>query len=324
VPEPAPSRPLIVVAGPTGSGKSELALRIAEDSGGEIVNCDSLQIYRYFEVGSAKLPRNERRGIPHHMLDLADPDEHFSAGEYGRRGRAVLGEIGARGRLPVVAGGTGFYLRALVEGLFAGPSRDEGVRARLAEREHRRPGFLHRLLRRLDPAAASRIHPRDAQKLMRAAEVCVLTHANLTSAFAAGRKGLEGYLPLKIGLNPPREALYERLNLRCQRMFEGKLIDEVRRILLLGFSPDVKPLESHGYRQALQYLRGGLSLQEALFHAQRDTRRYAKRQWTWFRQEPDMEWFNGFGDEPELQALVVARVQDHLYSASPAGEVQST
>ncbi len=313
-------RRLIVVAGPTGAGKSELALRIGEECGAEIVNCDSLQVYRYFDVGTAKLSVKERRGIPHHMLDLVDPDEHFSAGEYGRRSRVVLGEIEARGRLPVVAGGTGLYLRALVDGLFPGPSRDAGLRARLAERERRRPGFLHRLLRRLDPVAALRIHPRDIHKLMRAVEVCLLTQGSLTRAFATGRERLQGYQLLKIGLNPQREALYERLNLRCQRMFEGGLIDEIRRILLLGFSPEVKPLGSHGYRQALQYLRGESGLQEALFQAQKNTRRYAKRQWTWFRQEPGMEWFNGFGSEVETQTAVLARVKTFLDSGEGRAE----
>jgi tRNA dimethylallyltransferase len=308
----SPDRPLIVIAGPTGSGKSELALRVAEALAGEVLSCDSLQIYRHLDIGTAKLKPEARRGIPHHMLDVAEPDEQFSAGEFARRSRVILEEIAARGRLPIVAGGTGFYLRALVDGLFPGPPRDDVLRARLAERESRRPGALHRLLRRFDPAAAARIHARDVQKLIRAMEVCLLTRRSMSEAFTAGRDALQGFRVLKLGVDPPREALYRKLDERCLWMFHNGLVDEVRRILFLGFRPDLKPLESHGYRQALQYLRGDLGLEQAVFHAQRNTRRYAKRQWTWFRQEKGLEWFRGFGDEPGVQAAVLTRVQAHL------------
>ncbi len=312
-------RPLVAIVGPTGSGKSELALRVAEEFAGEIVNCDSLQIYRYLDIGAAKLTPGERRGIPHHLLDFAAPDEHFSAGEFSRLARAALDSIAARGRLPVVAGGTGFYLRALVDGLFPGPPRDAGLRGRLAGRNRRSPGSLHRLLKRLDPAAAARIHPNDLPKVIRALEVRLLTRASLSAAFAAGRDALQGYRVLKIGLNPPREPLYARLDGRCRRMFSSGLIDEVRRILWLGYPAEVKPLESHGYRQALQYLRGELSLDEAVFHARRNTRRYAKRQWTWFRREPGLEWFDGFGDEEAVGRAVLSRVREHLGAeAEPA------
>ncbi len=305
-------RPLVVIAGPTGSGKSELALSLAERFNGEVLSCDSLQIYRYLDIGTAKLKPEARRGIPHHMLDVAEPDEQFSAGEFARRGRIALEEIAARGRLPIVAGGTGFYLRALVDGLFPGPARDDALRLRLAEREKRRPGSLHRLLGRWDPGSAGKIHARDVQKLIRAVEVCLLTRRSLSEAFAAGRDSIQGFRILKVGVDPPREALYTKLDERCQWMFENGLVDEVRRVLLLGFSPEVKPLESHGYRQALQYLRGELSLKEAILYAQRNTRRYAKRQWTWFRREPGLEWFRGFGVEIGVQAEVEARVRAHL------------
>jgi tRNA dimethylallyltransferase len=309
------SAPLIAVVGPTGSGKSELALRIAEEFRSEIVNCDSLQMYRHFDVGTAKLPPAQQKGVPHHLIDIVEPDETFTAGDYARRARAVLGEIVARGRLPIVVGGTGFYLRALLDGLFPGPSGDDALRSRLAAREAKRPGSLHRLLRRFDPASAARIHARDTHKLIRALEVRLLTRTPLSVAFAEGCDALQGFRPLKIGLSPPRDALYERLNLRCQKMFESGLVDEVRRILSLGFSPQVKPMESHGYRQALQLLRGELNLKEALFCAERNTRRYAKRQWTWFRQERDLEWFQGFGDDPGTQDAVLDRVREHLQNA---------
>ncbi|HSW50988.1 MAG TPA: tRNA dimethylallyltransferase, partial [Bryobacteraceae bacterium] len=190
-----------------------------------------------------------------------------------------------------------------------GPGRDSEIRERLAEREGRRPGSLHRLLSRFDPEGAKGIHPRDVRKLIRAVEVCLLTRKRLSEAFAEGRNSLEGFRCLRIGVNPPREALYRRLDERCRQMFAGGLIEEARRILLLGFSPEAKPLESHGYRQALQVLRRELTREEAVFCAQRNTRRYAKRQWTWFRREAGLEWFNGFGDEAELQDAVVARVR---------------
>jgi tRNA dimethylallyltransferase len=226
--------------------------------------------------------------------------------------RAALAEIASRDRLPIVTGGTGLYLRALIDGLFPGPARDEVVRRRLVQREARRRGSLHRLLRRFDPAAAGRIHPHDVQKLVRAVEVCLLTRRTLTAGFAGGRDRLEGYRVLELGLTPPRSALYERLDQRCRRMFEGGLIDEVRRILLLGFAPSVKPLESHGYKQALQFLRRELTLEEAVDQAQRNTRRYAKRQWTWFRREAAMQWLDGFGAESGARKAVLEQVALHL------------
>lgn len=304
--------PLVAIVGPTGSGKSDLSLEIADTFGGEVVNCDSLQIYRYFDVGTAKLPAGERRGISHHLIDVANPDEVYTAGEYARQARLALAEITARGKLPVIAGGTGFYLRALLDGLFPGPGRDEGLRARLAEREGRRPGSLHRLLRRFDPAAAARIHPNDVPKTMRALEICLLTRQPATRAFAAGRAALEGYSILKLGLGPDRDALYERLDARCAAMFAGGLVEEVRRILALGYPPTCKPFESHGYKQAMQMLSGELSAAQALFYAQRNTRQYAKRQMTWFRQEAGVEWLRGFGRDAETRAAAIARAGEFL------------
>ena len=308
-------KPLIAIAGPTGAGKSELALRVAEEFGGEVVNCDSLQIYRYFDIGTAKLPLAERRGIPHHLIDILDPDEVFTAGEYARLGRAALADISARGRLPVIAGGTGFYLRALVEGLFRGPVRDPDLRAKLGARESRSPGSLHRLLRRFDPETAFRIHPNDVPKVMRALEICLLTLRPATELYREGRHALEGYRALRIGLAPDRDALYRRLDERCARMFESGLVEEVRRILEMGFAPEAKPFESHGYRQALQMLRGELNEKEALFYARRNTRNYAKRQMTWFRKEPEMVWLKGFGEETHIQDQALARVSAFLTKA---------
>lgn len=305
-------KPVVAIAGPTGAGKSELALRVAEEFDGEVVNCDSLQIYRFFDIGTAKLTPAEMRGVPHHLIDILDPDQIFTAGEYARLGRTALADIVSRGRLPVVAGGTGFYLRALFEGLFRGPSRDDVLRERLAARERRRPGSLHRLLGRYDAAAAERIHPNDVPKVMRALEVCLLARRPVTEMFLEGRDRLEGFRVLKLGLAPDRDALYSRLDERCRRMFEGGLLEEVQSIHDHGFSLEAKPFESHGYRQAVQMLRGELNAREALFYAQRNTRNYAKRQMTWFRKEPGMEWLKGFGEEPHIHNLAVDRVREFL------------
>ena len=302
------AHPLVAVVGPTGSGKSDLALDIAARFHGEIVNCDSLQVYRYFDIGTAKLPPLERRGIPHHLLDILDPDELFTAGEYARLGRQALAGISARGSLPIVAGGTGFYLRALLDGLFEGPSRDQALRDRLAARERLRPGSLHRLLTHFDSEAARKIHSHDVPKVTRALEVCLLARRPVSEMFRAGRMALEGYRVLKLGLLPDRDALYDRLNLRCAAMFEAGLADEVRRILALGFHAAAKPFESHGYKQALQLLAGELNPREALFYAQRNTRQYAKRQITWFRRESGMVWLKGFGGDPGIREEALQRV----------------
>jgi len=308
------TRPLLAIVGPTGSGKSGLSLRLCEEFGGEVMNCDSLQIYRHFDIGTAKLPAAERRGIPHHMLDIVNPDEVFTAGEFAARARPLLARI-AETRLPVVAGGTGFYLRALLDGLFPAPARDQALRARLAGRERRRPGSLHRLLRRFDREAARAIHPNDVPKLIRALEVYLLTRRPITSWFADGRDALAGFRPLKIGLAPPREALYERLNARCERMFSQGLVEEVKGILAMGWPATAKPFESHGYRQSLQILSGELTPEQALLEARRNTRRYAKRQITWFRKEPGVEWFAGFGDQPCVQQAAIDLVRVYLGSA---------
>jgi len=301
-------RPLVAVVGPTGSGKSELALRIAAEFDGEIVNCDSLQVFRHFDIGTAKLPPGERRGIPHHLMDIVDPDQLFTAGEYARLARETIAAISARGRLPIVAGGTGFYLRALLDGLFEGPTRDQNLRDRLAARESRRPGSLHRLLTRFDREAARRIHPNDVPKVMRALEVRLVTRRPVTELFRTGRDALQGYRTLKLGLLPDRDILYERLDLRCARMFEEGLIDEVRHILALGYARQSKPFESHGYKQALQLIEGELSPRDAVFYAQRNTRHYAKRQITWFRRESGLVWLKGFGDEDVVIREALKRV----------------
>jgi tRNA dimethylallyltransferase len=303
---------LVGIAGPTGSGKSALALYLASRFDGEVVNCDSIQIFRYFDIGAAKVPEDERRGIPHHMIGVANPDEVFTAGDFARVARPILTEIAGRGRLPLVTGGTGFYLRALIEGLAPGPARDEAFRAGLQAREARRPGCAHRLLRRLDRPTALRIHPNDLPKVIRALEICVSARRSATEVFARGRDALEGFRVLKIGIFPDREKLYERLALRMEAMFAGGLIEETASIMARGYSAGCKPFESIGYKQALQSINGELSPRDALFYATRETRRYAKRQMTWFRQEPGLEAISGFGDDPEVAARVADRVRKFL------------
>lgn len=304
--------PLPVVVGPTGSGKSELALCIALAVGGEIVNCDSLQVYRGFNIGTAKIPAAERQGISHHLIDVIDPAQLFTAGDYARSAEAVLREIAGRGRIPVLAGGTGFYLRALLDGLFPGPSRDETLRTRLVRREQSRSGSLHRILKRLDPAAAARIHPNDKNKTMRALEVRLIEGRPLSALFERGRAGLTGFRPIKLGLDPPRELLNARLNARTSAIFERGLVDEVRQLLAAGVSRGAKPFESLGYKQALQVVEGSLTLEQALESAQLETRRYAKRQITWFRKEHDVHRLPGFGDDPRMQAAALALVQHDI------------
>jgi tRNA dimethylallyltransferase len=308
------NRNLIAIAGPTGCGKSELSLHLAARFEGEIVNCDSVQIYRFFNIGAAKLPEESRRGIPHHLIDIANPDEIFTAGDFARVGRPILHDIAARERTPVVTGGTGFYLRALLDGLAPGPLRDEKLRVRLRARK---PGSIHRLLRRLDPSTAARIHPNDIPKVIRALEICISARRTATEVFAAGRDSLLGFRVLKIGIFPNREQLYKRLESRMETMFSAGLIEETASILARGYAPECKPFESIGYKQALQTIRGELSPKEALFYAARETRRYAKRQMTWFRQDHGIEIVQGFGDEPAVIEKVLDRVEIFLTETNP-------
>jgi tRNA dimethylallyltransferase len=294
----SPKPPLIVIAGPTGSGKSALALSICESFSGEIVNCDSLQLYRGFHVGTAKTPEPQRRGIPHHLLDVLDPQDGYSAGEYARIARKIIQEISGRGRLPVVVGGTGFYLRALLQGLPGLPQSDPVTRARLMDREQRRAGSMRRLLTRLDPIAAQRIHGNDIQRLMRAVEIRLLS--GQVSPPAVQTDSFTAYRVLKIGLDPDRAALYAALDARSRKMFDSSLIHEVELLLTNGCTGNEKPFESLGYRQAIQHLRGEINLSRAIYLTQLDTRHYAKRQWTWFRRDHEIQWLPGFGDDPSV------------------------
>jgi len=304
--------PVLVVLGPTGSGKSELAMALSLAFRGEIVNCDSLQIFRGFDIGTAKVPECDRRGIPHHLIDIADPAEIFTAGQYVEAGRACLREISARGRVPIVVGGTGFYLRALLEGLFPGPQRDDALRQRLDSREQRRPGSLHRILSHLDPQAASRIHRNDKNKTIRALEVRLIEGQPMSELFARGRGPLVGFRAVKIGLAPPRDLLYTRIDARTLELFQRGLMDEVRQLLDAGVASNAKPFESLGYKQALLVLNGKLTKDQAVESTQLETRQYAKRQITWFRKEPSVHWLEGFGDEAEVQRQALELVEKQL------------
>jgi tRNA dimethylallyltransferase len=304
--------PLVVILGPTASGKTALSLALAERFAGEIVNCDSVAIYRELVIGTAKPSPPERARAPHHMLDLVAPEEPFTAGDYARLARQVLGEIAARGRLPIVAGGSGLYLRALLEGLFAGPLRSEQLRDRLRRRAREKsPGYLHRVLARLDRGAAQLIHPHDTPKLVRAIEVCLLANRPMSQLWLAGRQPLSGFRILRLGLNPERSLLYARINQRARQMFADGLVEETRGLLQrYGGSGRPMVLNSLGYRQAAQFLDGELTLEEAIAAAQQGHRNYAKRQMTWFRREPDVCWLEGFGDDPLIQQQCLARVAE--------------
>jgi len=299
-------RRLVVILGPTASGKSALAITLAERLDGEVVACDSTQVYRYFDIGTGKVPVAERHGIPHHMIDLVEPEEVFTAGEYRRRATEVLEAICARGKLPILTAGTGLYLRALLEGLADAPARSEELRERLRQRAARRgTELLHKILQRLDPESALRIAPGDAQKVVRAIEIRLLSGQSASTLHQQGRAGLEGFRVLKIGLMPQRAALYERIEQRVTAMLEAGWLDEVKLLLVKGIMEKSKPFEFLGYTQLRDVIAGKMASDEAIGQIKQTTRQYAKRQMTWFRKESDVHWIEGFGDEPTTAAEAV-------------------
>lgn len=294
---------LVVILGPTASGKSNLAVRLAQELDGEILACDSTQVYRHFDIGTGKVPPAERCGIPHHLIDLVDPNEVFTAGEYAARATAVLADVAARRKLPIMTAGTGLYLRALLEGLSDAPARSEELRERL-RRIARVKGalHLHALLGRVDPAAAKRIAPRDTQKIIRAIEMRMLAGKAVHEIHGAGRKGLQGYAVTKIGLNPARTSLYEHIQARVRGMLAEGWVDEVRRLISEGIPCEAKPFQFIGYAELREHIEGRILLAAAVQSIQQATRRYAKRQLTWFRKEPGVHWLAGFGDDPTIRA----------------------
>jgi tRNA dimethylallyltransferase len=299
---------LVVVLGPTASGKTALSLALAERFDGEVINCDSVALYRDFEIGTAKPTASERARAPHHLLDVADPTDFMTAGEYARLARATLAEIKSRNKLPIVVGGTGLYLRALLEGLFPGPQRSEELREKLRARAGKKGGqYLHRVLRRLDADASTKIHANDIPKLIRAIEVCLTSRRKMTEMWKQGRDPLDGFRVLRLGLNPNRDALYAHINQRAQHMFDAGLVEETK-LLLAKYGDAARPLSTLGYKQAVQLLRGEIDSKTAVQMAQQAHRNYAKRQMTWFRREPAVTWLEGFGDELAIQERTAALV----------------
>lgn len=304
--------PLVAVVGPTAGGKSALGVFLAEQLNGEVVVCDSTQIYRRFDIGTGKVTPAERRGVAHHLMDLLEPEEIFTAGEYRRRALVVLEELRARHRLPVFTVGTGLYLRALLEGLADAPQRSEDLRERLRRSaEKRGAGWLHRLLARLDAASAGRIAPRDTPKLIRAIEVCLLSGRPVSEVYRAGRPRLEGFATVKIGLMPPRDALYARIEQRVEAMLAAGWLDEVRARIAEGIPPAAKAFQFIGYRELRAHASGVVTLKQAVKAAKQATRRYAKRQITWFRKESGVRWFEGFGDDSATLGAVLAYLNEH-------------
>lgn len=299
-----PQKPLVALIGPTGSGKSSLALRLAEHFHAEILSCDSVAVYRGMDLGTAKPPVEDRQRVHHHLIDVVEPTVVFNAGDYSRVARAALASLPGLG---IVAGGTGLYLRALLDGLFPAPAPQPRVRERLRQRE---AAHLHRLLHRLDQAAAAAIHPHDKPKLVRAIEVSLAGRRPITQLWEAGRERLAGYSVLKLGLRPPREALYDRINRRAADMFAGGLVEETRG-LLARYGPQ-RAFESLGYAEAAAVLRGDLTLDAAITRAQQGHRNYAKRQGTWFRREKDILWLDGFGEDAGVVEQARHCVATHL------------
>jgi tRNA dimethylallyltransferase len=309
--------PLVVVVGPTASGKTTLALALAEHFSGEIVSCDSVAVYRGMEIGTAKPAMAERARVPHHMIDIAWPNEPCTAGDYSRIARDAIRGIAQRDRLPIVCGGTGLYLRALLEGLFPAPPRQESLRDKLRRRALLHGSErLHRILARLDPTAAQRIHANDSPKIIRAIEVTLVARQPITQQWEQPRNPLTGLHVLCLGLNPPRSGLYNRINRRAIQMFEpphqgGGLIEETAEIIA-RYGDDCRPLTSLGYAQAAALLRGEITRDQAIAQAQQGHRNYAKRQLTWFRKDPAIQWLLGFGSDQEVMVQACSLVVQHL------------
>jgi tRNA dimethylallyltransferase len=307
--------PLVAVLGPTASGKSTLALALAERFGGEIVSCDSAAVYRRFDIGTDKVPEVERRGIPHHLLDVADPTEDYSAARYASEAAEVVRDIGSRGRLPILCGGTGFYFRALTRGLFAGPGRDERLRERLRRTAARRGvEFLHRALGRVDPASAARIQPRDYMRVERALEVFLQSGRTLSEHFAATASPLPDHDVVGVALLAPPD-IRERIERRVDAHFSRGLVAEVRALLASGVPPDARPFGSLGYRQVVEHLQGVRDEAASRALIVSETRRYARRQLIWFRKEPNLEMIPGPGELPATVDTAARIIERRLRAA---------
>jgi tRNA dimethylallyltransferase len=306
---------LVVILGPTASGKSALGIDLAERLGGEVLVCDSTQVYRYFDIGTGKVPFAEQRGIPHHLVDLVEPTEVFTAGEYRRRALEALNGVRGRGKLPIMTAGTGLYLRALLEGLADAPGRSEELRERLRKKTAQHgPLHLHRILARMDKEAAARIAPHDTQKIIRAIEIRKLAGKSVGEVHRRGRSALAGFKILKIGLQPPRDALYARINARVESMMAAGWADEVRGLIARGVPADAKGFQFIGYSdlraQLVRHTRSGSSaFADTIARIQQATRRFSKRQVTWFGKEQGVNWLPGFGDDSQILAAALAVAQ---------------
>ena len=310
---------VVAVLGPTATGKSALALAIAERHAGEIVNCDSTAVYRGFDIGTDKMAAADRRGIPHHLIDIVEPTDDYTAAQYARDAAAVIRDVHARGRLPILAGGTGFYFRALTRGLFPGPGRDAALRGRIESIAGRRDvTLLHRMLRKVDPESALRIQPRDLKRLVRALEVFFLTGRTLTAHFAETVSAIPGVDVLAIGLRLPPAQIAERVTRRVDEQFERGLLDEIRALIARGIPERARPFGGLVYRQALEHLRGVRDEPSTRALIVQENRRYARRQLIWFRKEPNLEWFDGPGESAatigSVQRLIAERLQEREHS----------
>jgi tRNA dimethylallyltransferase len=299
--------PVIAIVGPTASGKSTLGIEVALQLNGEIINCDSVQVYKEIRIATAKVPLEERRGIPHHLIDFISPAINYTAGEWAREAASKIEEIENRGRVPLLVGGTGFYLRALRQPFFVSPPTDESLRRRLTQiRERHGAEHLHRLLKRIDPVAAQQLFPRDWPRVQRAIEVYFQTGKSIVDQQPERPEPHESSRRLRIlALNPPRAELYQRINERTEAHFRAGLVDEVRDLLARGVPALSNALGAHGYRRVVEYLQGSRTLESALEQTKLDVRHYAKRQLTWFRHEDGVEWFHGFGEEKDILRSVL-------------------
>lgn len=284
---------IVILLGPTGVGKSELAIQLAEEFGGEILNADSMQVYRYMDIGTAKPSKENQRRVKHHLIDLINPDQSFNANLYRIHGRKIIDQL-YRERMPIwVVGGTGLYIKALTQGLFSCPPIDPEVREELkVEAEEKGKGFLYQRLRKVDPQTASTLHPNDLFRIIRALEVYDSTGIPISFFREQHRFGERLYRTLKIGLEMERDSLYERINQRVDRMVDQGFLEEVEGLLKMGYGPELKSMQSLGYKQMVQFLMKKIEWDETLRKIKRDTRHYSKRQWTWFKADSEVQWFN--------------------------------
>ena len=303
--------PVIAIVGPTASGKSTAAIETALRLNGEIINCDSVQVYQEIKIATAKVPLEERKGVPHHLIDVIPPQVNYTAGDWARDATREIEAIENRGHIPLLVGGTGFYLRALRQPFFSSPETNHLLRQRINSiRKRRGPEYVHRLLKRLDPRAANEFFPRDWPRVQRALEVYLQTGQSIVDQKSERPEAPESALRLRIlALNPPRTELYDRIDTRTEEHFKAGLVDEVRDLLARGIPADSNALGAHGYRRVVEFLRGERNLASAIAQTKLDIRHYAKRQMTWFRHEPGVEWIEGFGEEKAVMDSIIEKLE---------------